>query len=82
MPVLPDPSKVVSHDDRTVRWRRFSAREAARLQGFPEGFVLCEERAHHMLGNAVAPSVVCIIAAPLVQSLGWSSVGTEAGAGR
>jgi DNA (cytosine-5)-methyltransferase 1 len=48
-------------------WRRFSSREVARLQGFPESFRLCTERAYHMIGNAVAPPVIVMIAAPLVQ---------------
>lgn len=62
-------------------WRRFSHREVARLQGFPESFSLCKDRAYHMIGNAVAPPLIAIIAASLLQytniisdqreSLGW-----------
>lgn len=64
-------------------WRRFSSREAARLQGFPEDFILCPERPYHMIGNAVAPPVIAMIAAPLLQCVslvdkdeGWK-VGKE-----
>ena len=49
------------------KWRRFSSREVARLQGFPEYFQLCKHRAHHMIGNAVAPPVIAILAAKLLQ---------------
>lgn len=48
-------------------WRRFSHREVARLQGFPESFSLCKDRAYHMIGNAVAPPLIAIIAASLLQ---------------
>jgi DNA (cytosine-5)-methyltransferase 1 len=48
-------------------WRRFSSREVARLQGFPEGLQLCQHRAHHMVGNAVSPPVIAMIAAPLLE---------------
>lgn len=54
------------------RWRRFSSREAARLQGFPESFQLCHQRAYHMIGNAVAPPLIAMIVAPLLQDLGLS----------
>lgn len=49
------------------KWRRFSSREVARLQGFPESFKLCKERAHHMVGNAVSPPVIAMIAASILQ---------------
>jgi DNA (cytosine-5)-methyltransferase 1 len=52
-------------------WRRFSAREAARLQGFPESFELCSQRAYHMIGNAVAPPVVAMIVAPLLLQMNY-----------
>eukprot|EP01083_Nonionella_stella_P037144 101267_1 len=51
-------------------WRRFSSREAARLQGFPESFQLCKDRAYHMIGNAVSPPVIAMIAAALLQHIG------------
>jgi DNA (cytosine-5)-methyltransferase 1 len=55
------------NDNDNDEWRRFSSREVARLQGFPESFRLCKERACHMIGNAVAPPVIVMIAAPLLQ---------------
>ena len=74
IPVLPNDSSMseskVSHDDEHIKWRRFSHREVARLQGFPETFHLCSQRAYHQLGNAVAPPLIAILAAPLLQSLG------------
>mmetsp|Transcript_9916 Transcript_9916/g.14945 ORF Transcript_9916/g.14945 Transcript_9916/m.14945 type:complete len:421 (+) Transcript_9916:236-1498(+) len=51
-------------------WRRFSSREAARLQGFPESFQLCKDRAYHMIGNAVSPPVIAMIAAALLRHIG------------
>ena len=76
IPVLPDStilfgsnSLKVSHDNEQIKWRRFSHREAARLQGFPETFYLCSQRAYHMIGNAVSPPVIAMLAAPLVQTL-------------
>lgn len=63
----------ISYDDDGLKWRRFSPREAARLQGFPETFHLCSQRSYHMIGNAVAPPVIAMIAAPLVQTLGLSN---------
>ncbi len=66
---------------RDDKWRRFSQREAARLQGFPETFQLCNDRAYHMIGNAVAPPVIAMVTGPLLryiqrdedvsQELGW-----------
>jgi len=62
-----------SPDDNGLCWRRFSSREAARLQGFPETFQLCPQRSYHMIGNAVAPPVIAMIAAPLIQLIGIAS---------
>lgn len=75
IPVLPNnsismPESKVSHNDEGIKWRRFSHREVARLQGFPETFHLCSQRAYHQLGNAVAPPVIAMLAAPLLQTLG------------
>jgi len=61
----------------STHWRRFSSREAARLQGFPELFHLCPERAIHMIGNAVAPPLISMVAAPLLQMLGLLSPSTN-----
>jgi len=55
--------------ETTTTWRRLSPREAARLQGFPESFQLCPERPYHLLGNAVVPSMIALIAAPLLPFL-------------
>jgi len=52
------------------KWRKFSSREVARLQGFPENFILCSDRAYHMIGNAVAPPVIAVIAAALLEYVG------------
>mmetsp|Transcript_29736 Transcript_29736/g.62624 ORF Transcript_29736/g.62624 Transcript_29736/m.62624 type:complete len:178 (-) Transcript_29736:67-600(-) len=56
-----------NNDNNDQCWRRFSAREVARLQGFPEDFVLHKDRAHHMLGNAVCPPVIAFLAAHLLE---------------
>ena len=57
-------------DDDDGSWRRFSAREVARMMGFPESFVLSRDGAHRMLGNAVCPPVVAYLAAPLLGHVG------------
>mmetsp|Transcript_15991 Transcript_15991/g.45894 ORF Transcript_15991/g.45894 Transcript_15991/m.45894 type:complete len:139 (-) Transcript_15991:79-495(-) len=62
------------------QWRRYSSREAARLQGFPESFHLCSQRAYHMIGNSVAPPILSMVAAPLLQALGLAK-GKEVGWG-
>lgn len=62
-----------SHENEMLKWRRFSPREAARLQGFPESFALCSQRAYHMIGNAVAPPVIAMVTGPLLKSLGLLS---------
>mmetsp|Transcript_24182 Transcript_24182/g.37295 ORF Transcript_24182/g.37295 Transcript_24182/m.37295 type:complete len:574 (-) Transcript_24182:1910-3631(-) len=59
-------STITSSTTTPTRWRKFSSREAARLQGFPETFLLCQERPYHLLGNAVAPPVIALLAAPLL----------------
>jgi site-specific DNA-cytosine methylase len=52
--------------------RFYSARECARLQGFPEDFVLTwagqrnPNRLYHQLGNAVSPATVELIAAAML----------------
>ena len=74
--------------ESTSGWRKLSPREAARLQGFPESFHLCSSRSYCLLGNAVVPSMVALVAAPLLpllypsenpvnwEKLGWQ-VATE-----
>ena len=64
---------IPADSENEKEWRRFSSREAARLQGFPEDFLLCRERSYHLLGNAVAPPVVAMIATPLLQCIGIST---------
>lgn len=51
-------------------WRRFSARECARLQGFAETWLLHPQRSYNLLGNAVPPPLVAMIAAPLLICFG------------
>lgn len=48
--------------------RRFSFRECARIMGFPESFKLHPKRSYNMLGNAVAPPVICMLSAALLTS--------------
>jgi DNA (cytosine-5)-methyltransferase 1 len=57
-------------DNDLQHWRRYSSREAARLQGFPESFRLCSQRGYHMIGNSVSPPVISMVSAPLLQVLG------------
>jgi DNA (cytosine-5)-methyltransferase 1 len=47
-------------------WRRFSPRECARLQGFSETWRLHPQRSYNLLGNAVPPPLVALLAAPLL----------------
>jgi DNA-cytosine methyltransferase len=47
-------------------WRRFSPRECARLQGFAESWRLHPQRSYNLLGNAVPPPLVALVAAPLL----------------
>ena len=71
---------IVDADAVTARtWRRLSHRECARLQGFAESWRLHPQRSYHLLGNAVPPPLVAMIAAPLLICCGvqpnCSSVG-------
>jgi len=62
--------------------RFFTAREAARLMGFPESFVIpghpqgngkdfeMHFRFYHQIGNAVCPPVINAVAAPMLTALG------------
>ena len=52
------------------RWRRFSARECARLQGFSEAWKLHPQRAYSLFGNAIPPPVVAMVAAPMLRCCG------------
>ena len=57
-------------DGERKRPRFFTPREVARLQGFPESFVLGGEvdegRLYHQLGNAVSPPIVAAVGASLL----------------
>ena len=68
VPVYFDDNNNLPQQD--PKWRRFSPREAARLQGFPETFVLCKERPYHLIGNAVAPPMIAMITAPILSRIG------------
>ncbi|CAJ1950217.1 unnamed protein product [Cylindrotheca closterium] len=59
----------LSLEDNDSCWRKLSPREAARLQGFPDSFELCPSRPYHLLGNAVVPSMISLIAAGLLPFL-------------
>ena len=68
--------------ESTCGWRKLSPREAARLQGFPENFHLCSSRSYRLLGNAVVPSMIAVVAAPLLpilyaddESVTWEALG-------
>jgi DNA (cytosine-5)-methyltransferase 1 len=52
------------------RLRRITPRECARLQGFPDSFVLHpkDDRAYHQFGNSVSVPVVCHVLKHLLES--------------
>ena len=56
-------------------WRRFTPREVARLQGFPDGFELGEkdEASYSGVGNAVSVPVVAAIARAVVEAVAEST---------
>lgn len=70
------PSFDVGGDDHS-KWRTLSPRECARLQGFPDGFVLPKSNsaAYKQVGNAVSVSVVKAVASRLLK-VAWASEGT------
>ena len=53
-----DPVLLV--DALNEKYRRFTPREAARIQGFPDQFILPESdpRAFRQIGNAISPVVM------------------------
>ncbi|MEH2412410.1 DNA (cytosine-5-)-methyltransferase [Nostoc sp.] len=55
----------VYHNQRV---RRLTPREAARLQGFPDGFILHlnDDKAYHQLGNSVSINVVKAVAQEVI----------------
>ncbi|MEA5513985.1 DNA (cytosine-5-)-methyltransferase [Nodularia sp. UHCC 0506] len=67
----------VYHNQRV---RRLTPREAARLQGFPDSFLLHpnDDKAYHQLGNSVSINVVKAVAEEvLVKMLSYSQSKTE-----
>jgi DNA (cytosine-5)-methyltransferase 1 len=56
---------------RARRPRFYTAREAARLMGFPETFQPDPERAWHELGNSVAVPLVRDVAAAVMTAMRW-----------
>jgi hypothetical protein len=70
VPVYGFPVDVDSNAVAQTAWRRFSARECARLQGFAETWRLHPQRAYNLLGNAVPPPLVAMVAAPLLYCCG------------
>ena len=60
--------------------RRLTPREAARLQGFPDSFLLHpnDDKAYHQLGNSVSINVVKAVAEEvLLKMLSYSQPKTE-----
>ena len=62
---------------RARRPRFYTAREAARLMGFPETFQPDPERAWHELGNAVAVPLVRDIAAAVLTAMRWGEASRD-----
>ena len=62
-------TQFVPQADRNPRF--FTARECARLQGFPDAFQLykVEGRAYFQIGNAVSPPIIERIGAAIVTHL-------------
>lgn len=74
---VPCSSRIIAVNAEAVAgetWRRFSARECARLQGFPESWHLHPQRSYNLLGNAVPPPLVAMVAAPLLLCCGIQPV--------
>lgn len=67
-----DPILLV--DPQKELYRRFTPREAARIQSFPDTFVLhlSEPKSYKQIGNAVPPVLMWHIANALQQAIGIS----------
>lgn len=67
--VASDANKLGVYHNRRVR--RITPREAARLQGFSDGFVLHpkDDKAYYQLGNSVSINVVKAVAKEVVQNV-------------
>ena len=63
-------AELVAPKERRERPRYYTAREAARLQGFPESFALDPDRGYHELGNSVVVPLVRDIAVEMLRALG------------
>ena len=77
-----------SGDTSSPPARFFTPRECARLQGFPETFVLqsgrrgaSSSRWYHQVGNSVAPPLVAAVAASVVNCLDMAAPHHGSGAG-
>ena len=62
---------------RARRPRFYTAREAARLMGFPETFQPDPERAWHEIGNAVAVPLVRDVAAAVLTAMRWGEASRD-----
>ena len=63
-------AELVAPTRRRERPRYYTAREAARLQGFPESFALDPDCGYHELGNSVVVPLVRDIAVEMLRALG------------
>ena len=72
---LAPPPAGSAGDGACPPWRRFTPREVARLQGFPDGFELGEkdEASYSGVGNAVSVPVVAAIARAVVEAVAEST---------
>ena len=71
----PADADAADDGDECPRYRRFTPREVARLQGFPDGFELGEkdEASYSGVGNAVSVPVVAAIARAVVEAVAEST---------
>lgn len=68
-----DPVLLV--DQKNERYRRFTPREAARIQSFPDNFKLptTQSHAYHQIGNAIPPVLIWHIANTLITQINTKS---------
>jgi len=66
-----DGSEILISQGKEGNPRRLTPRECARLQGFPEDFIIpvSDTQAYRQFGNSVAVPVVRAVAAPLVKTM-------------
>ena len=62
----------IYHNNRV---RRITPREAARLQGFPDSFILHpnDDKAYHQMGNSVSINVVKAVAREVIENMLYST---------